>query len=99
MELRIYREGGSFRLDEEMLAQQVEVDGFVVFTSTRTRQRQVARAVTVRLEAKGMSLQSGETNSPNGCMCVVDTERCAFREILDIAARADREYEDRYRES
>ncbi len=99
MAIRIYREGGRFHLDAEKLAQRVRIDGFVVFVSTRTRQREIARKICNLLEAQQIPVLLGETNSPNWCMCVVDTDRSTLREILDVASQEDRDYEARFENS
>lgn len=95
MDIKIYREGGSLRLDETELAKRLRTEGFVVFESTRTRQREIAFNVRRMLKAEGLSVLEGETDSPNGCMCLIDTERYSLLEFLKIAATQDREDEAR----
>ncbi len=41
----IHREGGTYRLDASSLANKLLLDGFVAFTTTRTRQRELAQAI------------------------------------------------------
>lgn len=92
--VKIHREGAAYRLAVDHLANELKLDGFVAFTSTRTRQRAVASAieqlVTASIDTVGL-----ETDSPNECMCVIDVGRYSSREVLTLVAAADEEYEHR----
>lgn len=91
MKIRIVHEGER-RLDADMLMNRVLIDGYVIFVSTRGRQRELGRAIYDLLIAQGMEIMKGETQSPNWCMCVVDTERHDFWKIREAAAQQD--YDD-----
>jgi hypothetical protein len=95
----IYREGSAQRLVADELANELMSDGFVAFTSTRTRQRALARAIN-RLVEEDVRTVGAETDSPNECMCVVDIDRYTVQEVLALVAAADVEYEsERFPES
>ncbi|WCM23178.1 hypothetical protein NDK50_35090 [Paraburkholderia bryophila] len=89
----IYREGGAVRLVADELANELMSDGFVAFTSTRTRQRALARAIE-RLVAEDLSMVGVETDSPNECMCVIDVGRYSIQEVRAMVTVADVEYEN-----
>ena len=92
MTLRIYREGGSFRLIPEILARHLRTTGVVVFTSGRVRQRGIARDVVELVHPEIEAIKS-ETRSPNDCMCVFDPERFSLADVLKLASDADWEFE------
>ncbi|WP_141753200.1 hypothetical protein [Duganella sp. HH101] len=94
MSIHIYREGGKFRLIPELLARQLRIVGVVVFTSGRVRQRTIARQV-MDLVSPDIEPVHGESQSINGCMCIIDTERYSLREILLQVAAIDEQSEQR----
>jgi hypothetical protein len=90
--LRIYREGGSFRLIPEILARHLRVTGVVVFISGRVHQRSIAKEI-IALALPEITAIHGETLSPNGCMCVVDPERYSLGDVIKQASDIDWEFE------
>lgn len=95
--LRIYREGGSFRLIPELLGRHLRVTGLVVFTLGRIRQRGIAREVAALVHPEIEAFES-ETRSPNDCMCVplrtvFHPERYSLAEVLKLASDTDWEFE------
>ena len=91
--LRIYREGGKLCLIPELLARQLRITGLVVFTSGRVRQRDIAREVMALVRPE-ISAISGETLSPNGCMCLVDPDRFSLLDVLKEVSKIDCEFEN-----
>lgn len=89
MEIRIFWEHAGASLYPAELASEVVARGFVVFCSGRTRQRALAREVSALLEDCDLALREGETGSANGCMCIVDTDRHEYDEIVALAAHFD----------
>ena len=92
MEFEILREQGKFRLDAEDLASRLISNGYVVFVSGRTRQRELAHMIS-KLVAPDITVVHLETRSPNDCMCVVDVDRFSAREIRQKATEIDFENE------
>jgi len=93
--MQIYRDSLHSQLSPTDLAHYVCRDGYVVFISTRIRQRTLAKEVRKLLDEEGISIVEGETNSPNSCMCVVDHERLNLSDLLDKAAQFDYEQYDK----
>ena len=86
--ISIHHEGGVNPLDSDVLADELIRTGFVVFSSSRTKQRAIAQAIDKKLDSK-LKLRFGEANSPNSCMCMVDTARHDFHAIVDAAQKTD----------
>lgn len=93
MTITIYREHGRFRLIPERLAHRLRVDGVVAFVSGREHQREIARMVMAAVRPD-YTVVSGETQSPNWCMCIVDLERYRLSEVLSQVGEADTAYEN-----
>jgi hypothetical protein len=89
MEVTIQHETSQAPLVPEALAARVIADGYVVFESMRTRQRQVAAEVRAILQWEGIHSADSESSSPNSCMCIVDTDRWSLPDVLVWAAAAD----------
>ncbi|AMV48522.1 hypothetical protein [Paraburkholderia caribensis] len=90
--VNIHREGGSYRLNARSLARELRLNGFVAFTTTRTRQRALAQAIEQLVDDETNTVGL-ESDSPNECMCVVDVDRCSIHEVLGMVADADLQYE------
>lgn len=80
------------RLDPERLAYHLRVTGVVAFISGRVRQRSVAKEVMALVRPEIEAIH-GETHSPNDCMCIVDPERFALRDVINEVTILDWEFE------
>jgi len=76
-------------LDEQSLAEEVERAGFVVFTTEKARQRELAAAVLERLRRDSRVVREGEAISPNHPVCIVDISRHAYHEVRAAAVAED----------